>query len=89
MFDKHNVSIHMMQLSAINFSVCVDNNESKISGLISELQNEYKVLYNDRLELCTIRYYDQNTIDRVTENKLVLLEQKSRYTVQLVMRNTK
>ncbi len=89
LFHKHNVSIHMMQLSAINFSVCVDNNESKISGLISELQNEYKVLYNDRLELCTIRYYDQNTIDRVTENKLVLLEQKSRYTVQLVMRNTK
>jgi aspartate kinase len=87
LFHKNNVSIHMMQLSAINFSVCVDSDASKITDLLKELQNDYKVLYNDQLELCTIRYYDQDTIERVTKNKLVLLEQKSRYTVQLVMRN--
>ncbi len=86
-FFRHQVKIHMMQLSAINFSVCTDNDPRKIPALIKELQESYKVLYNEDVELCTIRYYDQVTIERVTIDKHVLLEQKSRYTVQLVLKN--
>ena len=63
--------------------------DKKIQPLIQTLQNDYKVLYNDALELVTIRYYDQSTIDRVSINKEILMEQKSRYTVQLVVRNNK
>lgn len=85
-FYKHGVKIHMMQLSAINFSVCTDNDAQKIPALIAELQNEFKVLYNENLELCTIRYYDQSTLDRVCINKQILLEQKSRYTAQMVLK---
>jgi len=85
-FYKHGVKIHMMQLSAINFSVCTDNDAQKIPGLLAELQNDFKVLYNDNLELCTIRYYDQSTLDRVSINKQILLEQKSRYTAQMVLK---
>lgn len=87
LFHSHNVKIHVMQLSAISFSVCMDMDDKKIPGLIADLQKEYKVLYNDNMELVTIRYYDQSTIDRVCIDKQVLLEQKSRYTVQLVVRN--
>lgn len=87
LFHQHQVKINVMQLSAISFSVCVDMDEKKIPQLISVLQNEYKTLYNDELELITIRYYDQSTIDRVCVGKEILLEQKSRYTVQLVVRN--
>jgi aspartate kinase len=86
-FSKHNAKINVMQLSAISFSVCVEMDERKVPELITELQNDYKVLYNDNLELITIRYYDQSTIDRVCINKQTLLEQKSRYTVQLVVKN--
>ncbi len=85
-FYKHGVKIHMMQLSAINFSVCTDNDAQKVPGLLAELQNDFKVLYNDNLELCTIRYYDQSTLDRVSINKQILLEQKSRYTAQMVLK---
>lgn len=87
LFHLHGVKSHMMQLSAISFSVCVDMDDKKVPGLVAELQKEYKVLYNDHVELVTIRYYDQSTIDRVCINKQILLEQKSRYTVQLVVRN--
>jgi aspartate kinase len=89
LFHQHQVKINVMQLSAISFSVCVDMDDKKIQPLIQTLQNDYKVLYNDALELVTIRYYDQSTIDRVCVNKEILLEQKSRYTVQLVVRNNK
>jgi aspartate kinase len=87
LFHQHGVKSHVMQLSAISFSVCADMDEKRIPDLIHELQKEYKVLYNEQVELVTIRYYDQSTIDRVCINKQILLEQKSRYTVQLVVRN--
>ncbi len=87
LFAEKQVKINMMQNSAISFSVCIDNDANKLPDLIKTLQKDYRVLYNENLELITIRYYDQATIDRVTIDKKVLLEVKSRYTVQLVVQN--
>ncbi len=87
LFAEKQVKINMMQNSAISFSVCIDKNFHKLPDLIKTLQKEYRVLYNENLELITIRYYDQTTIDRVTLDKKVLLEVKSRYTVQMVVQN--
>ena len=87
LFSKHGVKINLMQLSAISFSVCCDDNPEKIKLLVAELQQTFKVLYNSDLELMTVRYYTPETIDLLTKNKLILLEQKSRFTVQMVMKN--
>ncbi len=86
LFSEKQVKVNVMQNSAISFSVSVDADERKLPDLIKTLQKQYRVLYNDNLELITIRYYDQATIDRVTIDKMVLLEVKSRYTVQLVVK---
>jgi|SRR6185312_12565576 len=82
---KHKVKVNVMQNSALNFSICMDDDAEKVPGLIAELKENFRVLYNKSLELITIRYYDQATIDRVCLNKKILLEHKSRYTVQLVV----
>lgn len=87
LFSKHGVKINLMQLSAISFSVCCDNNVEKINTLVMELQNQFKVLYNSGLELMTVRYYTQEIINILTAQKIILLEQRSRYTVQMVMKN--
>jgi len=86
LFSKHRVTINLMQNSAISFSVCVDFDDQKIRQLIEELKSEYKVLYNEGLELVTIRHYDQKTIERVTMDKEVLVEQKSRQTARFVLK---
>ncbi len=86
-FSEHKVKINTMQNSAISFSVCVDNDSRKIPGLLKKLRENFRVLYNENVELITIRYYDQSTIDRVCIGKKVFLEHKSRYTVQLVVKN--
>ena len=86
-FADHHVKINVMQNSAISFSVCADNDERKIPELIKTLQKKFRVLYNENLELITIRYYNQSTIDRVCIGKKVFMEHKSRYTVQLVVKN--
>jgi aspartate kinase len=87
-FAHNSIHISLMQNSAISFSVCVDNNERKLSQLFDELGKNYKIRYNKGLELITIRHYDQATIDRVMEDgKSILLEMKSRLTAQFVVRN--
>lgn len=82
-----NITVNMMQNSAISFSICIDFNSFTTYKFIKELQEEYQVLYNEDLELVTIRHYDETTIKRVTENKKILVEQKSRNTARFVMKD--
>jgi aspartate kinase len=84
---KNKVKVNTMFNSAISFSVSVDNHDAKIKQLIDDLSGKFNVRYNKGLELVTIRYYNQQTIDRVIINKDVLLEVKSRHTCQIVMKN--
>lgn len=84
-FITHRCSMNLMQNSAISFSVCIDSNE-RISGLISDLQADFRVKYNEGLSLITIRHYRQETIDKLTSGKEILLEQKSRTTAQFVIK---
>ena len=74
-----------MQNSAVSFSICVDNKRTSINSLIAELSSKFKVYYNDSVKLFTIRHYNQDSINKVIANKKVLLEQKSRNTVQFVV----
>lgn len=84
---KNKVKVNTMLNSAISFSVSVDDDEAKIEKLIKDLSEDFKVKYNKNMELVTIRYYNQETIDRVTVNKKVWLEVKSRNTCQMVMKD--
>jgi aspartate kinase len=86
LFAKYRVKINVMQNSAISFSVCIDNNENKIQEILPILQQQYKVLFNDNLELLTIRYYNTKIVDTLTANRSVILEQKSRHTCQFVLK---
>ena len=88
LFAGHGVKIHLMQNSAISFSVCVDNDSFKIPALIEALQKDFKIRYNEDLMLYTIRHYYQNTIDAITSGKEILLEQRSRNTAQFVLRDS-
>lgn len=87
LFHKHKAKINTMLNSAISFSVSFDHDAQKLEALIADLSQDYKVKYNTGMELVTIRYYNQQTIDRVTANKNILLEVKSRNTCQIVMRD--
>ena len=87
LFAEKNIKINVMQNSAISFSVSMDYDARKFQDLVQLLQKDYRVLYNENVELITIRYYDQPTIDRVLIGKIALLEVKSRHTVQLIVKN--
>ncbi len=84
-FTNHRCGINLMQNSAISFSVCVDHSP-RLDEMITELQKDFRVKYNDDLRLVTIRHYNKETIKKLTEDKEILLEQRSRITVQMVIK---
>jgi len=86
LFAGEKVKINLMQNSAISFSVCVDNDPFKIPNLIDELKKDFKVLYNDGLKLITVRHYYPSTIESLTKGKTILLEQRTRNTAQIVLK---
>ncbi len=81
-----NAKINVMQNSALNFSILLDQHKIDKEQIVASFQDSYEVKFNDNLELITIRHYDQETIDRLTGDRLILLEQKTRETVRLVVR---
>jgi aspartate kinase len=86
-FAELRMKINLMQNSAVNFSVCVDYDKYKLDQLMLSLKDQYKVFFNEGLELATIRHYNQPTIDRVLLNKKVYLEQKTRHTARFVIKD--
>ena len=73
-----------MQNSAISFSICVDNDKYKVPLLINDLKVFFKTSYNEHLSLYTIRNYKNVDLAKFLNNKQVLLEQKSRNTMQVI-----
>ena len=86
-FSKHVANINLMQNSAVSFQVCINNKPDRIAELVKDLEQLYNVSLESGLELITIRYYDTQTIDRVMVNKELVLEQKSKRTIQLVVKD--
>lgn len=85
-FASHKLKIQTMQNSAISLSVSVSDQRSQIEALIEDLQKDYQVLYNDGLELLTIRHYNEKIVAELVKGKEVMLQQKTRHTMRLLMR---
>ena len=85
---KNGVKINLMQNSAVSFQICINNHKRKSRNLIDDLEKDFKVTHETGLELVTIRYFDQSTIDRVMINKELLLEQTYKQNIQLIVRDT-
>lgn len=84
--SQHRIKVNLIQNSAISISFCIDNSNSNLRDLIERLKEDFKVLYNDSLELLTIRHYTQEAIDKVTQGKKIYIEQRSRHTAHFVVK---
>jgi len=85
-FAKNGVKINLMQNSALSFSVCYDYDKIKSPGLIRDLQTNFNIRYNSNLTLITVRHYEQADLTPLIKGKRVILEQKNRTTLQLVVK---
>jgi len=83
--DAH-AKINMMQNSALSFSILLDRKKVNPDQVLQMFSDSYHVKYNEGLELITIRHYDESTIQKVTKNKEILVQQRTRQTARLVVK---
>ena len=86
-FARYNLKINLMQNSAVSFKVVVNDDNTRLDHVTTELSKDFNVEVLKGLELITIRYYDDATIDRVMKDKDLVLEQRNKQTIQMVVRN--
>ena len=79
--------INLIQSSAIRITLSVDNSRY-FSGLLEELQKNYKVKYNDNLELLTIRGYNSEVVERESAGHTVYVRQQTRRSYKLLREST-
>ncbi len=76
----------LTQNAAITLFVCVDDIPAKIDDAASRCEELFDVLIEKDLTLLTIRHYTGEFIKKLSENKVIVLEQKTRETIQLLMK---
>jgi aspartate kinase len=87
LFEQFRIKVNMMRNTAISFSVCVRNESDRIQELVKSIEKDYKVMIDNDLELLTIRHYQESMIPKLLEDKIVILDERTRKTVQLVVKN--
>lgn len=85
-FIKHGIRVNLIDASAVSINVCIDDERTKISNLLNDLKNEYSAVYNDNVEILSVRHYTAEALEKVSSGREILLEQRSRGMVRLVTR---
>ena len=86
LFNIYRIPVNLIQNSAVSITVCVNQINGQVYKVIDELKKDFEVRFNEDVELVTIRYYNQEAINKMTRGRKVLLEQMSRLTAQLVLK---
>ena len=84
-FANLGIHVHMMENSALNFSVCSPSDSDKLIALVEQL-SDFHVRYNDKVSILTIRHPKPMVMQQLLQYKEVLLEQRNRTTVRFVIR---
>ncbi|MBK9272286.1 MAG: aspartate kinase [Saprospiraceae bacterium] len=88
LFDRFRIRVNMMRSTAISFTICTQNDESRLKQLFDELKDEFRIVVDPDLELYTVRHYNEYMLPELFKEKLILLEEKIRNTVQRVVKKS-
>lgn len=85
-FHKIGIAVNLMQNSAVSSSFSINNDPILIPQLLEELRGDFTVKHNEDLTLYTIRHYDAAAVNSIKNRGEVFLEQVTRHTHQMVLK---
>ena len=77
---------NLTQNTAISLLICVDDIPEKTEQIALQASGIFEVQIQRNLTLLTIRHYTPEIIKKLSENKEIVLEQKTPETVQLLLK---
>jgi aspartate kinase len=84
------LQVNLMQNTAISFAVCVNNVDDRVEKFVESIEKDFKVVVDDEgLELTTVRHYTPHTLEMLRSGKIILVEERTKNTVQMVMKAVK
>ncbi len=86
MFAAIKIRPNLSQNGAISLLCCLDNKSEKIEKLALAASDIFDVQIEKNLTLLTIRHYTPEKIQELTKGKIMVLEQKTTETIQVLMR---
>jgi len=86
LFDDLKLNPVVTQKTAISLWAVFDDVVDKIDALASNASAFFDVELERNLSLITIRHYLKETVDELAKDKVILLEQKTISTIQMLMR---
>jgi len=86
LFMQNGIKVNVVEASAISIDVCLDDDRIKVESVIENLKAEFSATYNENVEMLSIRHYTPEAIARITKDREILLEQRTRNSVRFVVR---
>lgn len=80
------IKVTLLQLSAIDLNIVADAKELDLEEVLGELSEQYQIRYNTGLTLVTIRHYTEEVLDWMVKEKDIYLEQHSRLTARMLIK---
>jgi aspartate kinase len=81
------IRVHLMENSAISFSIVFDGDKHKQQLLVDRLSEKYSVKYNDQLTLLTVRHGNEESLKSFLNKGETLIEQRTRHTMRMVIKS--
>ena len=85
LFAELHIKPNLTQNGAISLLICLDDHPEKIEALALAASDIFDVKVQKGLTLLTVRHYTDKVINDLLKDRKVLLEQKTRSTVQYLM----
>jgi len=84
MFAEVKVKPNLIQTGAISVQICMDDRPEKIEQLATTAASIFNVQIEKKLQLLTIRHYTNEVFEKLTEDKKIILTQRTPTTIQVL-----
>jgi aspartate kinase len=85
-FETNKMRPNLTQNAAISLFCCLDEQEDKLNKIAADASEIFDVQIQKGLTLLTIRHYKDDLVNTLTAGKEIVLEQRTKQTIQVLMR---
>src|SRR6185437_5330674 len=85
--NELNIKPNLTQNTAISLMICVNGIYEKIEETALRASAIFDVQIQKDLQLLTIRHYSPEIVERLSKGKEIILEQKTKETIQMLISN--